>query len=58
MGKPEGKRPHRRPRRRGKDNVKMDLEELGCERMEWIELAEDKDRWRALVNVVMNLRVP
>ena len=58
VGKPEGKRPLRRPRLRRKDNIKMDLQEVGCEGMDWIELAEDKERLRALVNAVMNLRVP
>jgi len=58
MGKPEGKRPLGRPRRRWKENIKMDLEEVGCGCMDWIELAQDRDRWRALVNAVMNLRVP
>ena len=58
MGKPEGKRPLRIPRSRWEDNIKMDLKELGCGGMDWIELAEDRDRWRALVNAVMNLRVP
>jgi hypothetical protein len=57
VGKPEGKRPLRRPRRRWEDNIKMDLQEVGCGCMDWIELAQDRDRWRALVNVVMNLRV-
>jgi len=57
VGKPEGKRPLGRPRRRWEDNIKMDLQEVECGGMEWIELAEDKDRWRALVNAVMNLRV-
>ena len=58
MGKPEGKRPLGRPRRRWKDNSKMDLQVVGCGDMDWIDLAQDRDRWRALVNVVMNLRVP
>ena len=58
VGKPEGKRPLGRPRRRWDDNIKMDLQEVGCDDMDWIELAQDRDRWRALVNAVMNLRVP
>ena len=58
MGKPEGKRPFRRPRRRWEDNIKMDLQEMGCEIMDWIDLAQYRDRWRALVNAVMNLLVP
>ena len=58
VGKPEGKRPFGRPRRRWKDNIKMDLQEMGCGGMDWIDLAENRDRWRALVNAVMNLRVP
>ena len=58
VGKPEGKRALGRPRRRWEDNIKMDLQEVGCGVMDWIELAQDRDRWRALVNVVMNLRVP
>jgi hypothetical protein len=57
VGKPGGKRPLRRPWR-WEDNIKMDLQEVGCGGMDWIELAQDRDRWRALVNVVMNLRVP
>jgi hypothetical protein len=57
-GEPEGKRPLVRPRRRWEDNIKMDVQEVGCEGMDWIELAQDRDRWRALVNAVMNLRVP
>ena len=55
--KPEGKRPLERPRHRWK-NIKMDLQEVGCEGMDWIDVAQDMDRWRALVCAVMNLRVP
>ena len=58
VGKPEGNIPLRRPRRKWEDNIKMDLQEVGCGGMEWIELAQDKDKWRALVNAVMNLRIP
>ena len=58
MGKPEGKRPLGRPWLRWEDNIKMGLREMGCRGMDWIELAEVRDRWRALVNAVMNLRVP
>jgi len=57
VGKTEGKRPLGRPRHRWEDNIKMDLQEVGCGVMDWIELAQDRDRWRALVNVVMNLRL-
>jgi len=56
-GTPEGKKPLGRPRRRWEDNVKMDLQEVGCWGMDWIELAQDRDRRRALVNAVMNLWV-
>jgi hypothetical protein len=58
LGKPEGKRPLGRPRRRWEDNINMDLQNLGCEGMNWIELAQDRDKWRALVNAVKNFRVP
>jgi len=57
VGKPEGKRPLGRPRLRWEDNIKMDLREVG-RRGDWMELAQDRDRWRALVNTVMKLRVP
>ena len=56
VGKPEGKRPLGRPRRRWDDDIKMDLHEVECGGVDWIELAQDRDRWRALVNAVMNLR--
>ena len=58
MGKPEGKKPLGRPRRRWEDSMKMDLQEVGCGGMDWLELAQDRDMWRALVSTVMNLRVP
>jgi len=58
VGKPAGKRPLGRPRRKWEDNIKMDLHEVECGGMDWIELAQDRDRWRALVNAVMNLRIP
>ena len=58
VGKRKGKRPLGRPRRRWEDNIKMDLQEAGCGGMDWIEVVQDRDRWRALVNTVMNLRVP
>jgi hypothetical protein len=57
-GKPEGKRPSGKPRHRREDNIKMNLQEVGCRGMDWNELAQDRDRWRTLVNVVMNLQVP
>jgi len=58
VGKPEGRRPLGRPRRRWEDNIKMDLQEVGCADMDWIDLAQDRDRWRALASGVMSLRVP
>jgi len=58
VGKPEGKRPLRRPRRRWVDNIKMDIQEVGCGYMDWTGLAQDRDRGRTLVSAVMNLRVP
>ena len=58
VGKLEGKSPFGRPRPRWEDNIKMDLQEMECEVMDWIELPPDRDRWRALVNALMNLRVP
>jgi len=58
VGKPEGKRPLGRPRRRWVDNIRTDLQVVGCGYMDWIERAQDRDRWRTLVGVVMSLRVP
>jgi hypothetical protein len=58
VGKSEGKRPPGRPRCRWEDNIKIDLQELGCGDMDWIELAQDRERWWAPVNAVMNIRVP
>jgi hypothetical protein len=58
VGKPEGKRPLGKPRRRCVGNIKMDLGETGWDGVDWIDLAQDRDQWRALVNTVMNLRVP
>jgi len=56
--KPEGRRPLGRPRRRWVDNIRLDLQEVGCGYMDWIGLSQDRDRWRMLVSAVMNLRVP
>ena len=58
VGKPEGKRPLGRPRHRWEDNTKMDLQEVGRDCGDWMELAQHRDRWRSLVNTVINLRVP
>jgi hypothetical protein len=58
VGKPEGKIPLGKPRRRWVDNIRMDLGEVGCGDVDWIGLAQDKNRWRALVNSVLNIRVP
>jgi len=58
VGKPEGIRPLGSPRLRWVDNIRMDLQEVGCGYMDWIGLAQDRDRWRTLVSAVMNLRVP
>ena len=58
VGEPEGKRPLGKPRRRWEDSIKIGLQEVRCEGIDWIDLAQDRDRWRALVNAVMNLRVP
>jgi hypothetical protein len=56
--KPDGKRPLGRPRGKWEDNIKIDLKEVGCAGHDWIELAQDRDRWRAIVNAIMNLWVP
>jgi hypothetical protein len=58
VGKPEGRRPLGRPRRRWADNIKMDLSEIGWDVMDWIDLVQDRDQWRALVNKVKNLQFP
>jgi hypothetical protein len=58
VGKPEGKRPLGRPKRRWEDNIKLYVQEVGGDRGDWMELAQDRDRWRALVNTVKNIRVP
>jgi len=58
LGKPEGRRPLGKPRRRWVDNIRIDLQEVGCGYMDWIGLAQDRDRWRTPVSAVMNLRVP
>jgi hypothetical protein len=57
VGRPEGRRPLGRPRRRWEDNIKMDLQEMDWGGIDWIDMAQDRDRWRAVVNAVMNLRV-
>jgi len=58
VGKPEGKGQLGRPRSRWEDNIKIDLQEVGCRSVDWIDLAQDRDGWRELVNAVMNIRVP
>jgi len=58
VGKPEGRRPLERSKGRWEDNINMNFQQVGCGGVDWIELAQDRDRWRALVNAVMNLRVP
>jgi hypothetical protein len=58
VGRPEGRRPLGRPRHRWEDNIKMDLQEVGWRGMDWINMAQDRDRWRTVVSAVMNLRVP
>ena len=58
VGKPEGRRPLGKPRRRWADNIRINLQEVGCVCMDWIGLAQDRDGWRTLVSAVMNLRVP
>ena len=58
VGKSEGKRLLKRPRHKWEDNIKMDLQDVGCGDMDWIDLVQDRDRWRTLVNGVMNLRIP
>jgi hypothetical protein len=58
VGKPEGKRPLRRPTRRWVDNIKRDLREIGCNSVDCIDVAQDRDHWSALVNTVLNLRIP
>jgi hypothetical protein len=58
MGRPEGRRPLGRPRHRWEDNIKIDLQEVGWAGMNWIDMAQDRDRWRAVVSAVMNLWVP
>jgi hypothetical protein len=58
VGRPEGRRPLGRPRRRWEDNIKIDLQEVGWGGMNWIDMAQDRDRWRVLVSAIMNLRVP
>jgi hypothetical protein len=58
VGRPEGKKQLERPRRRWEDNIKLDVQDVGCRSMDWVDLAQNRDSWRANVNAVMNLRLP